>query len=188
MLSTQSSLPLLLCILVLTLVGGEHAVWSPQFEDEYSFCIDFLRANMPPRDAISMLPIFVNNTATLALKARQASLWASEIPFDIFLNYVLPYAVVDEPRENWRPLFYETLMPLVVNATSIQEAFVAINSQIWSLWDVVFQSDSTPYVMGPFEVLPIFGCSMFLYARRQWLFIMPAALAKLFSWSMLLEL
>jgi hypothetical protein len=43
----------------------------------------------------------------LALAARYASPWASSVPWSIFLNDVLPYASLDEPRDDaaiWRPL------------------------------------------------------------------------------------
>jgi hypothetical protein len=43
--------------------------------------------------------------AALALKSRAAAPWAAAVPLDIWKNYVLPYASLDEPRESWRPMF-----------------------------------------------------------------------------------
>ena len=45
------------------------------------------------------------------------------------------------------------MAPLVAGTSSITDAFVAINSKLWSIYDVVFKSDSTPYVMSPFETV-----------------------------------
>jgi len=38
----------------------------------------------------------------LALEARERFPWAKEVPERIFLNEVLPYASLDEPRANLR--------------------------------------------------------------------------------------
>ncbi|KAH3756495.1 transglutaminase domain protein [Pelomyxa schiedti] len=127
--------------------AGSHA------DDDFSKCFDFLMQNAPARDYYTLIPSYINSTINYALSARYSSDWASEVPWDIFTEWVLPYAVVDEPRDNWRPLFYKLLMPLVEKATSITDAFYTINSEIWTMWGIIFQSNSTPDVMSPFETM-----------------------------------
>merc|ERR1740130_1712122 len=46
---------------------------------------------------------------TLALKARQQYNWAATVPRAIFRDAVLPYAVVNEARTDWRMLLETTL-------------------------------------------------------------------------------
>eukprot|EP01105_Mastigella_eilhardi_P006108 TRINITY_DN1771_c0_g1_i3.p1 TRINITY_DN1771_c0_g1~~TRINITY_DN1771_c0_g1_i3.p1 ORF type:complete len:232 (-),score=36.22 TRINITY_DN1771_c0_g1_i3:271-894(-) len=121
--------------------------------DEFERSLDFLRTYMTPRDQISFLPQFVNETASLALTARYSSSWAASVPFDVFLENVLPFCVVNEPRDNWRPLFFKTLLPLVESATSITDAFRLVNGAVWTMWGIAFQSESTPEVMAPFETM-----------------------------------
>eukprot|EP00823_Brevimastigomonas_motovehiculus_P000047 TRINITY_DN10149_c0_g1_i1.p1 TRINITY_DN10149_c0_g1~~TRINITY_DN10149_c0_g1_i1.p1 ORF type:complete len:299 (+),score=39.42 TRINITY_DN10149_c0_g1_i1:103-897(+) len=98
---------------------------------------------------VSML----NYTIEYALKARKSTTWAQEVPWEHFLNDVLPYASVDEPRENWRILFYDILFPLVKNVKSIPDAFAIINSRIWQIWNISFVVDSTPKIMAPLETI-----------------------------------
>ncbi|KAG2441674.1 hypothetical protein HXX76_003292 [Chlamydomonas incerta] len=74
---------------------------------------------------------------------------------DIFLNFVLPYANLDEPREDWRSLFYEKFSPLVRGTDSLLDAAREINYRIWDLgdWNITFKAEQTPEIMSPSQVI-----------------------------------
>ncbi len=55
-------------------------------------CSAFLRASWPPSDASELSSEYIEETVDLALQARGASSWARDVPWPLFLNYVLPYA------------------------------------------------------------------------------------------------
>lgn len=59
---------------------------------------------------------------------------------------------VDEPRDNWRPLFHERFSRLVQNANGLSEAALALNRDIWSIWNITFLANQTPDIMSPFQV------------------------------------
>ena len=66
-------------------------------EDEHSASWRFLEKWRPDRDA-DLSEDYIHSHIELALKARHRTPWAAAVPFEEFLNYVLPYAIVDEPR------------------------------------------------------------------------------------------
>ena len=59
---------------------------------------------------------------------------------------------VDEPRDNWRAMFFQRFLPLVQNASSLSEAALTLNKEIWSIWGITFKSNQTPEIMSPFQV------------------------------------
>lgn len=93
----------------------------------------FLIETMPEDDLHSLPLSFLTNTVHWSLKARRATSWASAVPWAVFLNDVLPYAALTEPRDPWRPFFLKMFLPLALNATSLKEAAVALNKVSWDI-------------------------------------------------------
>ena len=62
----------------------------------------FLIANMPERDLKSLSAKYLLENVRLAYQAWDKSPWKEKLPKDIFLNNVLPYASINERRDNWR--------------------------------------------------------------------------------------
>ncbi len=77
---------------------------------------------------------FLQNTR-LALQTRELAPWSKSIPWPIFLNDVLPYFSLAEPRENYRELLFSQLKDIVSNTSSLTEAGVALNLRSWSIRD-----------------------------------------------------
>jgi len=103
-------------------------------------CLAYLRKYAPPADRTSpnITAAFLLNNIQLALKARNATAWGRSVPKPLFLNEVLPYAMMAEPRGlphwDWRPMFHKDLMPLVKempNASTAAEA--GVNTLSWKL-------------------------------------------------------
>ena len=93
----------------------------------------FLVEHMPETDKETLSATFLDEDLDLALKARATFPWAKDVPEEIFLNDVLPYAVFDEPRDPWRADFFEKAAPLVKNARTASEAAQILNRDFFKL-------------------------------------------------------
>ncbi len=91
----------------------------------------FLADHRPSRDAEIELDLLMSNL-DLALRARATFTWARQLPEDRFHNDVLPYAVLDETRESWRPDLYERCAEIVAECKTAEEAAQAINRAIFN--------------------------------------------------------
>jgi predicted esterase len=93
----------------------------------------FLVNHMSEADKKSLTAEFLTENLDLALKTRTTFPWAKDVPEEIFLNDVLPYAVFDEPRDPWRADFFKKASPLVKNAKSASEAVQILNRDFFKL-------------------------------------------------------
>ena len=93
--------------------------------------IAFLIVNMPESDLKTLKADFLLANCDLAYKARQEVPWGKDIPEEIFLNDVLPYANVDEKRDAWRKEFYDLCLPIVKTCKTPSEAAIKLNSEIF---------------------------------------------------------
>jgi len=100
----------------------------------------FLTEHMPAKDKESLSAEFLAANLDLAFKAREEFPWAREVPEDLFLNDVLPYAVFDETREAWRADFLERARPLVKDAKTATEAAQALNREFFKLYNVHYNT------------------------------------------------
>jgi hypothetical protein len=85
------------------------------------------------------------------------------VPANIFLDAVLPYAVVNEARTDWRQMLWDKLVPTMKNltttSTSLEEAATILNDNIWKLLSldssksIVFRSESTPLIYDPMSTM-----------------------------------
>ena len=90
----------------------------------------FLRRHRPERDATLPADLLAENLR-LAFEARARFPWAKDVPNELFLNDVLPYAILDEKRESWRPMLLELTAPIVAESKTASEAVQAINRQLY---------------------------------------------------------
>ena len=93
----------------------------------------FLVEHMPPSDKETLTAEFLTENLDLALKARAKFTWAKDVPEEIFLNDVLPYAVFDEPRDSWRADFLAKSALLVKDAKTASEAAQILNRDFFKL-------------------------------------------------------
>ncbi len=111
-----------------------------ELPDEQKAGAAFLIEHMPERDLTSIDKDILASNISLAYKARESFPWGRDVPEDIFLNDVLPYAVVDETRENWRQGFLETFGKHVGKIKSVKDAVHAINSEISKITGVNYNT------------------------------------------------
>jgi len=100
-------------------------------EDNYTDCMRHLVAGMPLRDFIRLFeqPLtfsdFLVEHIRYGLRARAQFEWAAALPWELFLEYVLPYTSFNEKHDlwwRWRPRFFQMFAPLVVGATNVTDA------------------------------------------------------------------
>ena len=92
----------------------------------------FLVDNMPAGDRAALSCDFLMQNLALALEARQRFPWAKTLPERIFLNDVLPYASIDEPREMWRKKFFDLAAGLVADCKTATEAVQTLNRDLFN--------------------------------------------------------
>ncbi|MCT4589992.1 MAG: transglutaminase-like domain-containing protein [Carboxylicivirga sp.] len=92
--------------------------------------VAFLIAYMPERDLKSLSADFILENTDYAFMARDQFEWAKAIPDSIFFNDVLPYASLNERRDNWRKDFYERFSKYVKDCKTITEAIDSVNKNI----------------------------------------------------------
>ena len=100
----------------------------------------FLIKGMPEQDLKKLNYEFLKDNLNLAMKARLEFSWCTNLPEELFFNDVLPYASLDETRENWRPQFYQKCRKLVTKASTPTEAVQAINSKLFNLINVHYNT------------------------------------------------
>lgn len=186
--------------------------WVKEFEESEtlhytaqqnsSAYLPFLLRSLPLMDISSDDLHFENvlDNALWAFHVRGLYPWAMNLSEQIFMEFVTPYAVADEPRRgNWR---YElqwlldrtvlSTLPLSEMTTpeAIQKLALEINRKLWSLFEggeIVFSPDLAPEIIAPKDVIEkkkasCTGLSLLLiYAYRS--IGIPARLAGVFSWN-----
>jgi hypothetical protein len=110
---------------------------------------------MPAADRENLTKDFLMTNLDLALKARDEFPWAKEIPDEVFLNDVLPYASLDETREDWRSFFYPKCKELVKDAKTTTEAAQAINKGIFKIINVHYNTGRKAPNQSPAESIKL---------------------------------
>jgi len=113
--------------------------------------MQFLVANMPPRDLRQLSADFLLEDVQLAHEARNEAPWKNAVPQDIFFNDVLPYASINERRDPWRKSFHERFRPLVKDAKTPGEAAVLLNQKVFPLLKVRYSTKRPKAVQSPKE-------------------------------------
>jgi hypothetical protein len=113
--------------------------------------VSFLIAYMPERDLQTLNAEFILEHVRQAHQARQKFSWCAALPDSVFLNEVLPYASLNETRENWRTEFMKTFGPLVAECNNIHEAIDSINRNILKITGVEYNTQREKADQSPFE-------------------------------------
>ena len=113
----------------------------------------FLIENMPQRDLESLSASFLRENVSLAYEIAGQMPWAKNIPEDTFLNDVLPYANVNEQRDNWRKRLHDLCLPLVKDCKTSAEAAQVINQKLFRQLGVKYSMKRRIPDQGPFETM-----------------------------------
>ncbi|MEO0145635.1 MAG: transglutaminase-like domain-containing protein [candidate division WOR-3 bacterium] len=88
---------------------------------------EFLVRALPPSLLEAMGQGLFMRNIELAFAAREEFFWARELPDSVFLRYVLPPIVSQEPPEDWRGFFLDSLRPVVCGLRDPEEVAIAVN-------------------------------------------------------------
>ena len=102
-----------------------------QAPKEHRTAVEFLIQNMRQKDLQSLSAEFLLDNVRVAYEARAAAPWASQVSDDLFFKDILPYANVDEKRENWRGKLREICWPIVKDCKTTGEAAQELNKQLF---------------------------------------------------------
>ncbi|XP_066915543.1 uncharacterized protein [Clytia hemisphaerica] len=136
----------------------------------------FLQNQMPDFDKPNNATLFdggiVEPTVNISLMARQIYPWAGSVPLDVYFDYVLPYANVNEARTNWRQILWDKLSPLAAQYFEFRRKYIRsniyeimalfVNKQAWKELapkgkeSIVFKSSQTPLIYDPMSTM-LFG-------------------------------
>ena len=103
--------------------------------------IEVLVRNMPDHDLRSLSAAYLLEETDLAYRAWNESPWRDQVPSELFLNDVLPYAVVSEVRTPWRGFVRAHAAPLVADARTPGEAAVRLNQEIFERFGVHYSPE-----------------------------------------------
>eukprot|EP00698_Gefionella_okellyi_P005099 TRINITY_DN14681_c0_g1_i1.p1 TRINITY_DN14681_c0_g1~~TRINITY_DN14681_c0_g1_i1.p1 ORF type:complete len:413 (-),score=53.46 TRINITY_DN14681_c0_g1_i1:58-1296(-) len=102
-------------------------------------CFSYLLTHMPRRDLMLLfstpfvvLDILIEHIR-YALLTRAQFPWARAVPWDIFLDGVVPYYSLNEKRDlwwRWRARFYQFFAPMVSSSTNITAAVHILAAEI----------------------------------------------------------
>ncbi|HZR19891.1 MAG TPA: sugar-binding protein [Verrucomicrobiae bacterium] len=124
---------------------------AAQFGDAGRRAAYFLLDNMPPADRATLSCEFLIEDVRYALEARNRFPWAKTVPERLFLNDVLPYASLDEPRDLWRAQFFNLAGELVRDCKSASDAAQALNRDLFKRINVHYNLGRKRNNQGPLE-------------------------------------
>jgi pimeloyl-ACP methyl ester carboxylesterase len=102
--------------------------------------MQFLLENMPPRDLQSLSAEYLLENTGLAMAAFTNAPWRKQIPPEIFLNDILPYACVNETRDHWRQKLHDLGAPLIAGCSTPGEAAQSLNAKLFPLVNVKYST------------------------------------------------
>ena len=146
--------PLALCALVLALSRASAAPGSgpsAPVDGDYEFLVKY----MPAKDRGKVGEEYLRANVALAQEARRTAPWRDSITDEIFREYVLPYSSVDEEVDDWRALFRRKFWPLVKDCRTTGEAVQVINSRIWGILGVKYDTRRDRPDQSPFHSMRI---------------------------------
>lgn len=112
--------------------------------DKQRDALSFLIAYMPEHDLTALNAKYLLSNVDLAFQARASMPWGDSIPEELFLNDVLPYASINERRDDWRADFYKRLAPLVKDCKTPGEAAQVLNRDLYKLVGVQYHAKKRP--------------------------------------------
>lgn len=106
--------------------------------------LTFLLENMPEADLKSLSPEYLLKNVKLAHEARNATPWAKSVPEELFLEQVLPYASINERRDEWRQDFMQKFLPMVRDLKTAEEAVAKLNIEVFKTFNVKYHATKRP--------------------------------------------
>jgi hypothetical protein len=100
----------------------------------------FLLRNCRAADYFLSKDVLLNNLQ-LAYQAREEFKWCAMLDEEIFFEYVLPYAQIDEVRDNCRVELYVLCSSIIGECKTPTEVAMKINTEIFKLLPVCYSTE-----------------------------------------------
>ena len=100
----------------------------------------FLIENMPPADLVSMKADFLLAHVAQAHRDLASAPWAKQIPREIFLNDILPYASLNERRDDTRTRIRDIAKEIIKDCTTPGEAAQTLNRTLFKKLNVRYST------------------------------------------------
>lgn len=84
------------------------------------------------------------DNVTYALKAWKESPWKEQVSLELFRHYILPFSLLDERADNWRPLFYDRFAARAFLCKTPGEAVAMLNKIVFKELDVTYHATKRP--------------------------------------------
>ena len=112
--------------------------------------MEWLVTHMPQVDLQTLDAEFLVENCSHAYAAWRTAPWHDEISEAMFFESILPYASINERRDQWRADFRSRFAPLVENATTPAEAAAMLNNGMFKQIGVIYstkrpKADQSPY-------------------------------------------
>ncbi|MBM4020950.1 MAG: hypothetical protein FJ284_01670 [Planctomycetes bacterium] len=120
-------------------------------DDDQRRGLEFLITHMPRRDLESLSAAYLLENSRLAWQARRELPWGDAIPEPLFFNDVLPYANLDEPRDDWRRTFFAACLPIVKDHRTPAAAAQRLNRELFTKFSLAYSTTRRAANQGPLE-------------------------------------
>ncbi len=115
-----------------------------QAPPEHREAVAFLVANMPESDLKTLGKDYLLSNVRYAYLAREATPWGPKIPLELFFEDVLPYASINERRDDWRKDFYDRFLPIAKDSPTPGEAVKRLNVEVFKTFNVAYHATKRP--------------------------------------------
>lgn len=113
--------------------------------------MEFLVENMPEQDLRSLDAAFLLHHCRAAYRAWRQAPWHDQVPEDVFLEAILPYASVTERRDAWREELRRIAAPMVEGVDSPGLAAARINQKLFHEVGVKYSTERPKADQSPAE-------------------------------------
>ena len=167
--------------------GWELIEALQQVEPQEREGMAFLIANMPGRDLVALKANFLIEDVSLAYQVMDETPWGKSVPQDIFLNNILPYASLNERRDNWRQDFHQRFIKIAKTSKTIDQAVKVLNKYVFDILQVSYSAtkrpkpDQSPYESTQAHYASCTGLSILLVDALRSVGI-PARIAAIAMW------
>lgn len=111
----------------------------------------WLLTHMPPEDLKVLTAEFLLTNCNLAYEAWENAPWKEQITEELFFDSILPYANVNERRDDWRGDFHDRFIEIVNDAKTPTEATVLLNQNIFEMVGVRYSTERPKADQSPYE-------------------------------------
>lgn len=111
---------------------------------------EWILAWLPLSDLVSLDLSLLQEHVLSAVRTYHEVPWRDRLPREIWLRFVVPHRVSQEPVQPWRRVLHDRIWPRIANAGSMEEAALAVNR--WCREQATFISTSRRD-MGPLTTI-----------------------------------